>query len=228
MKKMSMGATLTLTVVVSAGVYAQSQTDPPRPKPANPSTGEASAIDAQTFVNRLAIAGMTEVQLGRMAAERAQNADVKAFGQMMVQDHTKAGKELMQLAKQSNIAWPTQLDQKHRDLVDRLSTLQGAAFDREYMNAMVSGHQEVANELRARTGNRMTSTMPAQGEPSVLPMPGAAGNQTSGRVPDTGQAAVGTSGASQGNQALTQWATNALPTVQRHLVRAQELQQKIK
>jgi putative membrane protein len=228
MKKMSMGATVTLTVIVSAGVYAQTQAEPPRTKPANPSTAGASSTDGPTFVNRLAIAGMTEVQLGRLAAERAQSADVKAFGQMMVEDHTKAGKELMQIAKQSNMPWPTELDQKHRDLVDRLSMLQGAAFDREYMNAMVSGHQEVAGELRARTGNRMTSTLPGQGAPSAPPTPGAPGNQTSGRVPDTGQSPVGTSGESQGNQALTQWATNALPTVQRHLARAQELQQKIK
>jgi predicted outer membrane protein len=225
MKRMSMGATLALAVVVTSGVSAQTQTESSR---TSPSTGQMSATDARTFVNRLAIAGMTEVRLGELAAERAQSADVKAFGQMMVKDHTQAGNELMQIAKQSNIPWPTQLDQKHRDLVDRLSKLQGAAFDREYMNAMVSGHQEVANELRARAGNRLTSTMPAQGEPSSTPMPGTSRDQASGRVPDPNQAAVGTTGASQGDQAVTQWATKALPTVQRHLARAQELQQKVK
>jgi predicted outer membrane protein len=225
MKKMSMATVLTFAVAVT-GVYAQSQTESSR---SNPPTAQASAIDARAFVNRLAIAGMTEVQLGQLAAERAQSTDVKAFGQMMVKDHTQAGNELMQIAKQSNIPWPTQLDQEHRDLVNRLSKLQGAAFDREYINVMASGHQEVANELRARAGSRLTSTMPAQGEPSATPLPGTSGNQATGRVPDSNQAAVGTTGgASPADQAVTQWATKALPTVQRHLARAQELQQRIK
>jgi predicted outer membrane protein len=221
MKKMSMATAFTI------GVYAQSQAEPTRTGPASPSVGQPASTDAQTFVNHMAIAGMTEVQLGRLAAERAANADVKAFGQMMVKDHTQAGNELMQIAKQSNIQWPTQLDQKHRDLVDRLSKLQGAAFDRAYMNPMVSGHQEVASELQTRTGNRTTSTMPPRGEPSATPFPGATGNQTTGRPTDTNQSAVGTSGGSQGDQALTQWAIKALPTVQRHLREAQALQQKV-
>ncbi len=226
MTKMNMGTAFTLVVVVTIGVYAQSQADPTRTAPTSPSAGQPASTDAQTFVNRLAIAGMTEVQLGRLAAERAANAEVKAYGHMMVTDHTQAGTELRQIATQANLQVPTQLDQKHRDLVDRLSTLQGAAFDREYMNAMVSGHQEVASELQARTGNR-TSTMPSRGEPSTTPLPGATRTQTTGRPADTNQSAVGTSGGSQGDQALTQWAIKALPTVQRHLREAQALRQKV-
>ena len=98
-----------------------------------------------------------------------------------------------------NLTLPKQLDQKHRDLVEQLSKLRGAAFDREYMNAMVPGHEEVAAKLRAKTG------MPAT--------PDARGSQS-----------VGTSGA-RGDQ-LTQWAAKSLPTVQHHLEEAKEIQQK--
>jgi putative membrane protein len=171
--------------------YAQAQRE------ASPSV----PADARMFVNEMAIAGMTEVELGKLATERAQSAGVKEFGQMMVKDHTQAGAELARAAAQLNVPMPKQLDQKHRDLVDRLSKLTGAAFDREYMNAMVPGHEEVAAKLRAKTGSQAT--------------PNARSSQS-----------VGTSGA-PGDQ-LTQWAGKSLPTVQHHLERAKELQQKTK
>jgi len=101
----------------------------------------------------MAVAGMAEVQLGQLASERASDAEVKAFGQMMVTDHSRANDELKQVASQLNVTLPTQLDSKHRDLAERLSKLRGADFDRQYMNAMVQGHQEVAAKLRTRAGN---------------------------------------------------------------------------
>jgi putative membrane protein len=84
---------------------------------------------------------------------------VKAFGQMMVTDHSKAGDELKQVASQLNVQPPTQLDPKHRELAERLSRLQGTAFDRAYMDAMVQGHEEALGKLRTRsTGPHAAAT----------------------------------------------------------------------
>jgi putative membrane protein len=161
---------------------------------------------AQAFVNDMAIAGMAEVQLGKLATERAASAEVKAFGQTMVKDHSQANDELKNAASQVNAQLPTQLDQKHQALADRLSKLQGAPFDREYMTAMVQGHEEVAGRLRARAVNRSTSNTPTR----------------------PGSAAVGTTGDASGREdAVTQWATKALPTVEQHLQHAKELQKKV-
>ena len=64
---------------------------------------QAGSLDARGFIEQMAIAGMAEVQLGKMAAERASNDDVKAFGQMMVKDHTQADQELMQIASRMSV-----------------------------------------------------------------------------------------------------------------------------
>jgi putative membrane protein len=40
---------------------------------------------------------------------------------------------------------------EHRDLEERLSTLSGAEFDREYIDAMVDDHEEAVNELERHT-----------------------------------------------------------------------------
>ena len=164
----------------------------------------AGATDSAAFVKDMVVAGMAEVQLGKLAAERAANADVKAFGQRMVKDHAKANDELKKSASRLHVEMPTQLDPKHQDLVSKLSKLQGAEFDREYMNAMVQGHEEVLGKLRARAGTRTASNTPPKGaEP------------------------VGTAGSGADEQALTQWAAKTRPAVEKHLERAKALQQKV-
>ena len=193
---------LAMTVTL---VNAQGQRETP-PGPANAQgqreTSTPAPVNAQSFINDLAIAGMAEVELGKLAAQQAQNADVKAFGQMMVKDHTQANTELLQIAKQMNVTPPAQLDAKHRELVDRLSKLKGAEFDREYMDAMVPGHEEVAAKLRTMSGEASTSTSAARGGQSV-----------------------GTTGS---DAALKKWAAQAVPTVQKHLERAKQLQAKVR
>jgi putative membrane protein len=186
-----------------AGVFAMTIAVTALQAQAPQGTRTAGAADSQTFVNEMAVAGMAEVELGTLATQRAQNADVKAFGQMMIKDHTQANSELTEIAKQMKVTVPTQLDMKHRDLRDRLSKLNGAEFDREYMTAMVTGHEEVLANLKAKAGPAPTSTSTARPAESVA----TTGSQ---------------------DAALTQWASKALPTVEQHLERAKALQQKVK
>jgi len=195
-------------------------------RPAAPAP-HAARTDAQGFIDDMTIAGLAEVQLGQLASERAANADVKAFGQMMVKDHTQANDELKQIASQMNLQTPTQLDQKHKDLVDKLSKLQGSEFDREYINAMVQGHQEVLGKLRARAEMTLPAPGAAAGEhPAGTGKPDVTKPDTT--KPAAQNPAVGhTTGGGHGDQALTQWAAKAIPTVQKHLDRAKEIQQKI-
>jgi putative membrane protein len=103
-----------------------------------------------SFVSQAALANMAEIQLGHLAVKKAQSADVKKFGQMMIDDHVKAQQELADAAKGAGIQWPKQLDDKHRQIHQRLSSLNGDRFDREYMKTMVDGHRDVEMMLAAR------------------------------------------------------------------------------
>src|SRR5262249_32671391 len=107
-------------------------------------TGEQNRAMSQTndkkFAANAAIGGMAEVQLGQMAAEKASDADVKAFGQRMVGDHTKVNDDLKTIASKQGIDLPTSLDSKHKAMVDRLSKLSGSEFDRAYVREMVKDH----------------------------------------------------------------------------------------
>src|SRR5688500_3731258 len=67
-----------------------------------PRTAQPSNPDVE-FVQKAATAGKMEVEHGKMAASKASNAQVKAFGQALVKDHTAANQQLMALAKRKNI-----------------------------------------------------------------------------------------------------------------------------
>lgn len=80
--------------------------------------------------------------MGKLAAAKGESVEVKQFGQRMVDDHSRANDQLMQLAGIKGITIPAQLPREHRAKVDRLSRLAGTAFDRAYIQEMVRGHSD--------------------------------------------------------------------------------------
>jgi putative membrane protein len=120
-------------------------------KPAAGKNGSKKMDD--TFAKKAAAGGMAEVEMGKLAADKATNDDVKAFGKRMVDDHTKAGEQLKQVAKQENIQLPTELSAKDKAEKDRLSKLSGDAFDRAYINHMVMDHKKDVADFQKEANN---------------------------------------------------------------------------
>ena len=184
-----------------------SATTPATPGAAGTAGEEQNQTQAREFINEMAITNMAEIQLGNLAEKQAASPQVKQFAQMMVEDHTKANDELKQIASQLNVQLPTELDEKHRELSEKLSKLQGEEFDREYMSAMVDGHEEAINKVEDRA-NRANQTTSSAGTESPQ--------------------ATGTAGSNmQGQQALNQWATKTLPTLRKHLQQAEQVNEKV-
>jgi predicted outer membrane protein len=94
------------------------------------------------FAMTAAQGGMTEVELGRLAVQKGTSDAVKQFGQRMIDDHTNANQQLMQLASSKGMTLPTALDAKHAALVAKFQRLSGADFDRQYAKLMVQDHRK--------------------------------------------------------------------------------------
>jgi putative membrane protein len=159
--------------------------------------GTVGADNNREFLTKAMDANMAEIELGRMAQEKAAGADVKRFAQMMVADHGKALDELKPIANRQGTPMVAQLDDKHRDLRDRLSRLSGAEFDREYMQAMVAGHEDVVDLLQTRAnedrfGENKGTTTPERTDDAMA-------------------------------REINQWAAKALPTTRHHLEEARRV-----
>jgi putative membrane protein len=114
--------------------------------------GKLAAGDRK-FVMQTLQHGMAEVELGKLASEKASNDSVKQFGQRMVDDHGKAGDELKKIAQDKGITPPAEMDGKHRKLHDRLSKMSGAEFDRAYVDEMVKDHRNDVKEFQREAKN---------------------------------------------------------------------------
>ncbi len=116
---------------------------------------KGAAPATQDFVKHAAQGGTAEVALGKMAADKASDPDVKQFAQRMVDDHSKANDELSSLATSKGMQAPTTPPAKEQALMDRLGKLSGAAFDKAYMQAMVTDHNHDVSEFQkySRSGS---------------------------------------------------------------------------
>jgi putative membrane protein len=115
---------------------------------------DEGALDDKTFVEKASAAGLAEVNAGRLAEKQASSADVKKFAKMMVEDHTKANKELNKLADGKRFKVATRMTKEHQVMADKLAKLDGAQFDREYMAGQVKDHEEAVAlfEKQAKSG----------------------------------------------------------------------------
>jgi putative membrane protein len=100
------------------------------------------------FAMMAAMGGMEEVEMGRLAAQKGASDEVKQFGQRMVDDHTKANEQLMQVASSKGMTLPTALDPKHQMEMQKLSAMSGDAFDRAYVKMMVKDHKKDVAEFQ--------------------------------------------------------------------------------
>ena len=113
----------------------------------------------QKFIKEAAQGGMMEVELGRLATQKAANADVKAFGQRMVDDHGKANEQLKSLAAQKGVTLPVALPTYMRKEMDKLSKLSGAEFDKMYMSHMVKDHKKDVAEFEKEASKADDSSL---------------------------------------------------------------------
>jgi putative membrane protein len=160
----------------------------------------------KNFVSDQLSDGMAEIELAKVAKDHAASPDVKQFAQMMIDDHTKAGDQLKQIATSNSIPVDTKIDDKHKNLMDKLSKLNGADFDKEYMSATVDDHQDAVSDLRSRVDENRSAS-----------------DRLTGKNPENPAAVKPEQSDNRVTMSINEWAANTLPTVERHLDRAKEL-----
>ena len=113
-------------------------------------------ITDSDFIIKAAEAGMKEFEFGQVAAERASNPDVKALGRRLVVDHSILNEELIKLARSKGVALTVTLKTDPTVLLRpgaptaSLTSVEGPAFDRAFIDQMVKDHQEAFDLFHAQ------------------------------------------------------------------------------
>jgi len=131
----------------------------PNPSGAGPNAGTSSSRSSsdasggslskadRDFMIKAAQGGMAEVELGNLASKQAEDSKVKAFGERMVKDHTKADNKLMTLAQSKGVTLPTTTSGKDQRTMEHLQGLSGTDFDKAYADDMVKDHKADVREF---------------------------------------------------------------------------------
>jgi len=114
--------------------------------PGVPTPGETNVTD-RLFTTLAAQGGIAEGELGKLAQQKSRNEAVTAFANRMIDDHGMSNAQLTQRAKQAGLTLPTEPAPDQLEMRQKLSGLNGAAFDAEYMRAQVTEHQKTVQLL---------------------------------------------------------------------------------
>ena len=166
---------LFLSVVAAAGLsLAACQKTDSQPTAADPGTGNDAVNTAQdatsaavgatsaatvgqmstdAFVTNAAISDMYEIEAGQIAQKKGQSADVKAFGKMMVSDHTAMSNEMKPLITAAGKTAPAGLDERRKGLIDNLNAASAAVFDNVYLSQQEAAHSEALTLMQGYADN---------------------------------------------------------------------------
>ena len=101
-----------------------------------------SSTGGNEFLAQALQDSLAEVELCEMALQKTANDEVKKFAQRMIDEHSQMGREIEQLAGRKNLSLPTDVSDEDRSVMDRLSTLDGPDFDRQFIEHNVKEHEK--------------------------------------------------------------------------------------
>jgi putative membrane protein len=142
-----------------------SQTQPNRPQqqmPSSPSlqdsgpnSGDVGQImQDKMFLRKAAEGGIAEVKFGQLATQKGGSDEVKAFGQKMVDDHTRMNSDIARVADSMGVMLPKSMNKEDQAEYDKLDKLSGNAFDMEYLTLMVKDHHQDLHAFRIEAASR--------------------------------------------------------------------------
>jgi putative membrane protein len=113
----------------------------------NMDKGRVETAADYTFLRNVAQINAAETEAGALAVQKAADGQVRAFGERMIRDHSSANAKLMALANEKGVVLPIQPSHADKALIKSLKHKIGAAFDRDYITHMVSGHTEAVKMI---------------------------------------------------------------------------------
>ncbi|WDF65262.1 DUF4142 domain-containing protein [Flavobacterium sp. KACC 22763] len=102
--------------------------------------------DSEFLVDQAEI-NLAEIEIGKLAQTKSTNPEVKKFGKMLVDEHTKSASEVSALAKAKNFTLPTSLTEEGQEEYNKLNEKSGIDFDKKFADMMIDGHEKAIKKL---------------------------------------------------------------------------------
>lgn len=109
--------------------------------------GQAMGQAEQQWMQQTMMVGSVALQTSEIALQKAEDEDVKQFAQFEADEQRTIAevlRSMMEPAGTASAQGQPQLDQQHAAMVQKLQQAKaGDAFDKEYIQGQIQGHQEL-------------------------------------------------------------------------------------
>lgn len=134
---MSPGGTATPPADASPSPASPGASVPPAGSTSMAPTGGGDLTPAEeTFVVKAASGGLYEVEVSKLAADKATAEPVKKFASMLVDHHSAANAELKALAESRQVKLPDEVPDDKQAKIDKLEKASGDEFDKQYVQTV--------------------------------------------------------------------------------------------
>jgi len=116
--------------------------------------GTKASKAEETFIKDAMQGDLAEVNMGKLAQEKAQSQAVKDFGKMLEQDHGQHAQKVQSKAQELGVSAPQEPNVTQKSTYDRLSKLSGGQFDEQFVKAMVTDHKKDIAEYEKEATSR--------------------------------------------------------------------------
>lgn len=120
----------------------------------------AAQTHADAFMEKAIQGNLAEIKAGQLAEQKGATEGVRQFGEVLVQDHSKANQKAMTAAASMGVTPPAEPNAKQQAEYERLASLSGRKFDKAFVKAEVKDHRKDIAEYKkqAKSTNSPAST----------------------------------------------------------------------
>lgn len=108
--------------------------------------------DSEFLVDATEI-NLEEIAIGQLAQQKSTNPEIKKFGKMLVDDHTKLSGEVKTVAESRNISLPTSITEDGQEQYNKLNEKSGLDFDKKFVDMMIDGHEKAIDKFTKASKN---------------------------------------------------------------------------
>jgi putative membrane protein len=139
------GLGLLLPMLSIAPVGAQQPATPPSAGSMPTKGADSLSAGDHKFVEEAGTSNLAELKVAKLALDRGSSTQVKDLAQQLIDDHTKAGDQLKQIADEQGFSLPSEPTAKQKAIYDHLARLSGSAFDQAFLKQMKTDHQNAVS-----------------------------------------------------------------------------------
>ena len=139
-------ATIVILMLSSAGALSQINIRPDPTPRLPPQAGQGLPLEDRQFISRAFNLSEAEIEAGRLAADKTDSTAIKEFGQRLVTEYGKLRQAAQQLAQTNGITVEPHASRSWwQSELQRIGSLKGQEFDREYMSWQLRTHLALVN-----------------------------------------------------------------------------------